>query len=147
MFDPRDWAGISDDARDLVRRLVNVDVTSRYTAEQALNHCWVQHRAPRAKDVPLDKSFVDKLRSFRCRNKFVKAALHVIAAQLSEVQIKNLRDTFISLDGNGDGFLTFKELRAGLLHAGIAELPSDLQEIMAGIDADGSGSIDYTEFL
>lgn len=147
IFDPMDWKGISDDAKELIRCLVKVDAKSRYTAEQALNHRWVQHKAPRATDVPLDKSFVDKLRAFRSRNKFAKAALHVIAAQLSEVQIKSLRETFISLDGNGDGLLTLSELRGGLQRAGLAVLPSDLKEIMEGIDADGSGVIDYTEFL
>jgi len=147
IFDPMDWKGISDDAKELIRCLVKVDAKSRFTAEQALNHRWVQHKAPKATDVPLDKRFVDKLRSFRCRNKFAKAALHVIAAQLSEVQIKSLRETFIALDGNGDGLLTLAELRGGLHRAGLKVLPSDLKEIMEGIDADGSGVIDYTEFL
>lgn len=147
IFDPIDWKGISEDAKELIRCLVKLDVSSRFTAEQALNHRWVQHRAPMATNVPLSEGFVDKLRAFRSRNKFVKAALHVIAAELSEMQIKSLRDTFISLDSNGDGLLTLSELRDGLKQAGLAVMPSELRKIMEGIDADGSGVIDYTEFL
>merc|ERR1712050_333219 len=76
-----------------------------------------------------------------------KAALHIIANQLNEDQIKALRDTFMSLDGNGDGQLTVNEMKEGLAKAGLKEIPPDLQQIMEDVDADGSGVIDYTEFL
>ena len=36
---------------------------------------------------------------------------------------------------------------AGLEKGGLTTIPGDLQEIMKSIDADGSGVIDYTEFL
>jgi len=146
-FNSRDWRGISEDAKELVRTLVKMDPKDRLNAEQALNHSWIRDRAPQASNVPLPANFVSKLRSFRCRSKFAKAVLHVIASQLNEGQIKSLRETFLSLDSNGDGLLTLSELKGGLSQAGITELPQDLKEILEGIDADGSGVIDYTEFL
>jgi calcium-dependent protein kinase len=146
-FNSRDWRGISEDAKELIRMLVKMDPKDRLNAEQALNHRWIQNRAPQASNVSLPTDFVPKLRRFRCRSKFAKAVLHVIASQLNEVQIKSLRETFLSLDSNGDGLLTLSELKEGLSQAGITELPHDLKHIMEGIDADGSGVIDYTEFL
>jgi len=146
-FSPREWSGVSEDAKDLVRMLVKVDPSERLNAEQALNHSWTKNRAPRASNAPLPTNFVPRLRRFRCRSKFSKAVLHVIASQLNEIQIKSLRDTFLSLDDNGDGLLSLKELKEGLSRTGITDLPEDLKEIMEGIDADGSGVIDYTEFL
>jgi calcium-dependent protein kinase len=146
-FSPREWTGVSEDAKDLVRMLVKVDPSERLNAEQALNHSWIKNRAPRASNAPLPTNFVPRLRRFRCRSKFSKAVLHVIASQLNEIQIKSLRDTFLSLDDNGDGLLSLTELKEGLSRAGITDLPEDLKEIMEGIDADGSGVIDYTEFL
>jgi len=53
----------------------------------------------------------------------------------------------MSLDKNGDGSLTVAELKQGLEQAGIADKAEDLQEILKHIDADGSGQVDYTEFL
>merc|ERR1711865_1287891 len=76
-----------------------------------------------------------------------KVALHVIASQLGEEQIKTLRDTFMKLDSNGDGKMTVAELKEGISKAGLKEIPPDLKAIMDDIDADGSGEIDYTEFL
>ena len=36
------WEGISDDAKDIVARLLTVDAVKRLTAQQALDHPWVQ---------------------------------------------------------------------------------------------------------
>merc|ERR1711963_341154 len=95
----------------------------------------------------LQDTFVDNLRGFRSQNKLKKAALQIIANQLNEDQIKALRETFMALDGNGDGKLTVNEMKEGIQKAGLKEIPPDLQQIMEEVDSDGSGVIDYTEFL
>merc|ERR1719478_959892 len=38
-------------------------------------------------------------------------------------------------------------MQAGLVDGGLKELPIDLNQIVADVDANGSGVIDYTEFL
>jgi len=146
-FNPRAWDGISQDAKDLVRSLLTSDTARRLSAREALKHPWIKNRAPRARARPLPADLVPKLRGFRSRTRFEKAVLHVIASQLSEPQIRGLREAFLALDQNGDGLLALAELKGGLARAGLRELPEDLGEIMAGIDADHSGMIDYTEFL
>merc|ERR1712039_541653 len=108
---------------------------------------WIKNKAPKASNVSLQQNFVDNLRGFRSQNKLKKAALHIIAGQLNEDQIKALRETFMALDGNGDGLLTAAEMKEGLKKSGLKEMPPDLQAIMQDIDSDGSGVIDYTEFL
>merc|ERR1712217_292510 len=146
-FAQADWKNVSEDAKNLIRNLLKMNPKDRYTAEQALNHEWVKNKAPKAQNVPLQANLVDNLRGFRSQNKLKKAALHVIASQLGEAQIKALRDTFMQLDNNGDGLLTVAELKEGLSQAGLKEIPPDLQQIMKDVDSDGSGVIDYTEFL
>merc|ERR1740120_385149 len=94
----------------------------RCTCEQALNHEWIKNKAPKAKKVALTSGFVNKLRAFRSQNKLKKAALHVIAGQLDDSQIKALRDTFMALDANGDGLLTAAEMKAGLQKSGIKDV-------------------------
>ncbi|CAK9007604.1 unnamed protein product [Durusdinium trenchii] len=159
-FNPSDWKNVSEDAKTLIRSWhpVNSDVSTvvppkrRTTGDEVL-------QAPKASHVALQSNFVDNLRGFRSQNKLKKAlvdegdlsggkaALHIIAGQLNEDQIKALRDTFMGLDKNGDGLLTPAELKEGLQKAGLKEIPPDLQQIMEDVDADGSGVIDYTEFL
>mmetsp|Transcript_113932 Transcript_113932/g.368644 ORF Transcript_113932/g.368644 Transcript_113932/m.368644 type:complete len:493 (-) Transcript_113932:66-1544(-) len=146
-FNAADWKNISEDAKNLIRMLLKMNPRDRYTAEQALNHEWIEKKAPAAKGVSLQSNFVDNLRGFRSQNKLKKAALHIIAGQLNEDQIKNLREVFMALDGNGDGLLTAAEMKDGLAKAGLKDIPSDLQQILEDVDSDGSGVIDYTEFL
>jgi len=146
-FNAADWKSISEDAKTLIRHLLKMNPRDRYTGEQSLNHVWVKNKAPKAQDVALGSGLVNNLRGFRSQNKLKKAALHVIASQLGEAQIKALRDTFIALDGNGDGLLTAAEMKEGLTRCGLKEIPPDLQQIMEDVDSDGSGVIDYTEFL
>lgn len=146
-FNASDWKNITEDAKTLIRYLLKMNPRDRYTAEQALSHEWIDKKAPKAPNVPLQQGMVDNLRGFRSQNKLKKAALHIIAGQLNEEQIKALRDTFMSLDRNGDGLLTTKEMKEGLNKAGLKDIPVDLQQILEDVDSDGSGVIDYTEFL
>jgi calcium-dependent protein kinase len=146
-FNAADWKNVSEDAKNLIRMLLKMNPRDRYTAEQSMNHVWIKNKAPKAQAVPLQASLVDNLKGFRSTNKLKKAALHVIAGQLDESQIKNLRSVFLQLDDNGDGLLSVQEMRDGLAKAGLKDIPPDLQQIMEQVDSDGSGVIDYTEFL
>jgi len=146
-FNAADWRNVSEDAKNLIRQLLKMNPRDRYTAQQALNHEWVKNKAPAAKNVDLQSNFVDNLRGFRSQNKLKKAALHIIAGQLGEDQIKALRETFMALDGDGDGLLTAAEMKEGLEKAGLKDIPPDLKQILESVDSDGSGVIDYTEFL
>mmetsp|Transcript_38327 Transcript_38327/g.101536 ORF Transcript_38327/g.101536 Transcript_38327/m.101536 type:complete len:499 (+) Transcript_38327:91-1587(+) len=146
-FNAADWKNVSEDAKGLIRCLLKMNPKDRYTAQQCMNHVWIKEKAPKAKNAPISNNFVDNLRGFRSQNKLKKAALHIIAGELSDSQIKNLRETFQALDNNGDGLLTSAEMKDGLEKAGLKDIPADLQDIMKNVDADGSGVIDYTEFL
>mmetsp|Transcript_1047 Transcript_1047/g.932 ORF Transcript_1047/g.932 Transcript_1047/m.932 type:complete len:204 (-) Transcript_1047:102-713(-) len=119
----------------------------RYTAEQALNHPWVRNHAPGAEDVPLEGAQMNNLKSFRSLNKLKKAALNIIAQQMPDEEIAQLKKVFTSMDKNGDGQLTVQEMLEGIQKSGLKDVPEDLMDIMKQVDSDGSGVIDYTEFL
>merc|ERR1719350_2006823 len=65
---------------------------------------------------------------------------------MGEEQIQMLKDTFLSIDSNGDGLLTLVELKDGIYKMGL-EVPEDLQQLMQHVDIHASGTIDYTEFI
>jgi calcium-dependent protein kinase len=146
-FKPQDWKCVSDDAKVLITWLMKKNPEDRFSAEQALHHIWIAHKAPKAPVLTLQEGLVERLHAFRLRSKFMKAALHVIAGQLDESRIRDLRDVFVSFDTNGDGLITHSELRRGLQQAGIRIPKPDVEDIMDSVDCDGSGEIDYTEFL
>ena len=67
-----------------------------------------------------------------------------IAIQASPDDIQELKEAFKALDKNGDGSITLEELKVGLGHKQNAE---KLIELLTAADTDGSGSIEYTEFI
>merc|ERR1712048_545744 len=146
-FQHSDWRFISTDAKDLVELMLKVNPRNRINSEQALRHSWMKTEAPVTPRASLRPAFVENLTSFRTQNKLKKAALQIIAGRLSEERVKGLRETFVSLDENQDGLLTISELRSGLEHAGLNIKLEELQAIVDGLDGDGSGYIDYSEFL
>lgn len=45
-FDDEVWVHVSEDAKDLIRKLLVVDPAKRYTVEQALTHKWIAGASP-----------------------------------------------------------------------------------------------------
>merc|ERR1712060_999555 len=46
-----------------------------------------------------------------------------------------------------DGSIRLEEFKAGLEKCKLGFVPEELQKLMDGVDADGSGVIDYNEFI
>lgn len=147
---PKQYFGsVSEPAKELIKKLLVKDVSKRMTAVEALAHPWITTAAVRVAAPPIRQGIVDSLRNFRSTNKMKKVALQVVARHIDEDKIHQLRDIFLSLDTNGDGMLTLKELSDGLQSANLnlGSLKEELRQVVAEIDADGSGEIDYSEFL
>jgi len=84
---------------------------------------------------------MQSLKKFQHHKKLKQAALTAIAVQANPKDIKQLKDTFIALDKNGDGSLTLEELKAGLTDFKNAD---EILELMQAADTDHSGTINYT---
>ena len=141
-FSRPEWTNITDEAKDLISKLLVVDPQERLETEQAIEHPWLASYEL-LPTTPLELS-VESLKEFRDGNRLRRAVLLCIASQCSDDEISNLRDAFIKMDTNGDGTLTINELREGLSQTGMA---GEVESIMKSMDVDGNGSVDYSEFL
>jgi calcium-dependent protein kinase len=95
----------------------------------------------------ISASALQNLKQFRSKNKLKKAALTVIACEVGGKELMELKNTFLSLDTDNSGVLSMEEIKEGLKQAGFKNIPDELQKVMDSVDADGSGMIDYTEFV
>jgi len=146
-FNNTHWKTVSEDAKDLIRRMLKMNPAERITAQEALAHVWVKNKAPKATHQPLGDGMLSNLKSFKAQNKLKKAALQVIAQQLPESEIAQLKQVFGSIDVNGDGKVTVAEALEGVKQAGLKNVPAELEDMLKAVDSDGSGVIDYTEFI
>uniref|UniRef100_A0A0E0IXW2 non-specific serine/threonine protein kinase n=1 Tax=Oryza nivara TaxID=4536 RepID=A0A0E0IXW2_ORYNI len=140
------WPKISSGAKDLVRKMLNINPKERLTAFQVLNHPWIKEDGD-APDVPLDNVVLNRLKQFRAMNQFKKAALRIIAGCLSEEEIKGLKEMFKNIDKDNSGTITLEELKNGLAKQGTKFSDNEIEQLMEAADADGNGIIDYEEFV
>mmetsp|Transcript_91347 Transcript_91347/g.257503 ORF Transcript_91347/g.257503 Transcript_91347/m.257503 type:complete len:535 (+) Transcript_91347:39-1643(+) len=142
------WSTVSAEAKGLIQNLMCVDTYARYTAEQGLHSRWVADTASsRRRAGSLNAFDIERLRTFGVLAPLKKALLQIIAVQMKDTKLNELRDQFVRLDSNGDGLVSADELGACLAQFGITKTQSDVQRIVASVDANRSGTIAYTEFV
>ncbi|KAM0024169.1 putative protein kinase CAMK-CDPK family [Helianthus debilis subsp. tardiflorus] len=140
------WPSISEGAKDLIRGMLERDVTKRMTAHAVLNHHWIQADGV-ALDKPLDSDVLSRLKQFAALNKVKKIAIEVIAMSLSGEEIAGLTEMFKTMDTDGSNQITLKELSEGLKRAGVALKDSEITRLMEAAVIDHSGAIDYGKFI
>jgi len=148
-FDKKEWKSVTPEAKQLLKGLLMRDPLTRTSAAEALKAPWLSMTLEGENDddhALLTGGVIKNLKHFAVMNKLKKASLNVIASQLTDTAIRELKEMFISMDDNNDGTLSVGELKEGLSKAGVA-IPQDLAEMMDNIDTDGSGVLDYSEFL
>jgi calcium-dependent protein kinase len=142
------WTTVSDDAKKLIQKMLRKDPADRFSIQQVYNDPWLQSRAKNAvPDKPIAKLALTNLNGFSSKNALQQITLSYIVSQLvTRDEINEIRKMFQAIDKNGDGKLSKNELQDAY-----DNFPNnfdfDLEEIMERCDADGSGFIDYTEFL
>ncbi|KAL6283972.1 hypothetical protein ACE6H2_014901 [Prunus campanulata] len=139
------WPSISSSAKDLVRKMLTQDPKKRITSAQVLEHPWI--KGGEASDKPIDSAVLSRMKQFRAMNKLKKLALKVIAENLSEEEIHGLKAMFTNMDTDNSGTITYEELKSGLARLGSKLTEAEVKQLMEAADVDGSGSIDYIEFI
>jgi serine/threonine protein kinase len=81
------WAGISDEAKDLVDRMLNKDPQQRISIEEILRHPWLSGVAP---DTDFGADYVDRIKNLGLRQKIKK----IFCANRIEDEHKFLRESF-----------------------------------------------------
>ena len=79
--------------------------------------------------------------------KFPGRVNHLMCVKISHRQIRKLKECFGSLDGDGSGAIGIEELEDPLIGLGFADTREEVQEMIDAVDDDGSGMIEFPEFL
>jgi calmodulin len=69
-----------------------------------------------------------------------------MVSALTDEQLEELKTAFDMFDKDGDG-ISREELEDAMKTFGKAPTPEELDEMMRNADEDGSGTIDFQEFL
>ncbi|KAI3451442.1 hypothetical protein Pfo_008107 [Paulownia fortunei] len=146
-FRRKPWPGISNAAKDFVKKLLMKDPRARLTAAQALSHPWVREGGE-ASEIPLDISVLSNMRQFVKYSRFKQFALRALASTIDEEELADLRDQFDAIDVDKNGAISLEEMRQALEK----DLPwkmkdSRVLEILQAIDSNTDGLVDFSEFV
>jgi len=158
--DKIDWdgpqlAGVSDSAKDLLKKLLDRDHTQRITAKEALGHPWIhlESKVRQHKDggVYLSGTVVQRLQQFAVMSSLRRALLAWVASELQEMMLVShskslesiakmlrLHDAqrlFERMDVHHSGSLGTEDLQAGLSQVGYKVDKSDVRQLTRNQEA------------
>lgn len=139
---------ISEEGKNLIRKMLEFQPKQRITALEAVNDDWFK-KIVGQQDVEISSNVLENLRSFNCKSKLQQAVYYFIVNNMATKEEKNdLMKTFKALDTNGDGQLSKDELMKGYHAKNLGDITEDDIDAMLGkLDNNQSGVIDYTEFV
>ena len=144
-FDDKIWDNVSDDAKDLINKLL-VPEDERLSPKEALKHPWIVSNSEVSNGVghQFKPIHMNRLKHFHKLANFKKVVLTFIASRTTDKEIMEEMKAFKELDKNKDGYITVHELKSGL-KGRLGE--DEIKEILEGVDTDKNGAINYTEFI
>ncbi|KAH7547687.1 hypothetical protein JRO89_XS14G0002600 [Xanthoceras sorbifolium] len=160
-FYEKTWKNISSSAKQLISSLLAVDPHRRPSAQELLNHPWVNGDS--AKEDQMDAEVVSRLQSFNARRKLRAAALASICCSkvflrtkklktllgtydLTQEEIENLRIHFKKICAKGDN-ATLSEFEEVLKAMNMSSLVPLAPRIFDLFDNNRDGTVDMREIL
>ena len=152
------WGIISNDAKDLIKGLLQINPSKRFTAKQALEQSWFKNEKIKAsqtcyniKNRQLNK-LIDNLTKYKSDN-ILRCAVVALLVHNS-IQLNQAHDAvklFNKIDKNGDGKISREELFNGLQpykkDVSDEELRKQVDVIFNNIDTDHNDYLEYEEFV
>lgn len=141
---------MSKQARYFVRQCLVRDPTQRPSAEQLLKHDWLADTGEARVSAGHVIEANINLMNFRKMTVFQQGIVaYIMSFTQRHEEMDRVREVFLELDKSGDGTLSVEELRDGLVRAMgcVKGNLEDFTRIMADLDKDGNGVVDYSEFL
>lgn len=149
-FSQKEWNKVSDEGKDLIKHMLEVDTKKRYTAEQCLKHKWftaaIEAKGDEDKD-PLDQDLLKNLIQFKGSSQLKKTAMNLFVKTTNSAEFEKLREQFEKLDENNTGYVDAAELTNALQKSDLNIDESQIEKIIKEVDVAGNNMINYTEFL
>lgn len=150
-YSSKRWRDIDTDAKVFVRDLLERNPEMRPSAEEACKLAWLdmdqEDLNESARDLNADIDNIQAhIQAFSEYSRLKKLALMVIAYQSTSEEIGHLRNMFRMYDKENDGSIGFEEFKATLTERYTYSEP-ELEAMFRGIDIDGTGTVQYCEFL
>ena len=150
-FDKERWKNISKYAKELIKNMLT-PAKNRFSAKQVLASKWFEIKLKDNIDENIN-NILDyrRINKYKNYNKLKKAILTFIASRLSCEESNKLREIFLNMDEDKNGYISFEDFRKYVINEydidDLIENEEELKKGFEGVDIDHNNQIDYTEFL
>jgi calcium-dependent protein kinase len=136
---PAGEPGLSEEVKDLITRLLTMDMKAQLTVDKALEHPWLS----KAQDIEIPASVVKSLTTFQKQTRLRAAVGRVLRNEITDTDKESLAAMFKQFDINGDGKLNAEEISNLMRHIGHSE--DEAKILLSMWDEDKDGVIDMDE--
>lgn len=145
-----EFENVSESAKDLIKKLLEINPKKRLSAKEALEHEFFEEiSSNRLNESNLDFSVLRNLKKNKIEQKFQQAVVSFLVYNFAKKdEIVNLRKVFKSIDIDQDGRISKEELLIAMQKFENLEITeNEIQEMLYVIDSDKSGFLEYEEFI
>ena len=147
-FDYDKFNGVSEDAKDLIKKCLKVDSNRRISIIDALSHPFFDDLKDSKIYLEDEKKILENLKNQKERPIFYQMVLTFISYHFNDKQLLHqLSRIFYKIDRNTDGKITKEDLCNAYEEAGEKISKDELEEIINMVDFDKNGFIEYEEFI
>ena len=125
--------------------MLDPDYRTRISAADALKHPWFSIK--KNETTKCFAGVIESLRKYSGYSKLKKKALNMLVWNLSEVDLKNLREKFLELDQQKTGLIMCDDLKECLKKCGCDMPAEELENLTRKVNYKGDAFINYTSFL
>ncbi len=137
----------SEEAKDLVKKILVKDPDKRPSASDIIDHPWIKKHYKKRDSHLINRDTLGTLKEFAKKNALQKEIYYFLAKIHNEKEILQLKQLFNDFDTDNSGNLSMVEIRKGFKHLGIEIDEKELEDIWEGLDFHKDGEVNYTEFL
>jgi serine/threonine protein kinase len=123
---------LSEECKDLLKKMIMVDVNKRINIEDAINHQWIAiNKKQNYQDSKLlNPEVIQNLKKFRGSSTLKKAAVNILVKHLDHNQLQSLKEEFEKIDTDFSGFIELKELETIMKSSGQHLSHSEINQII-----------------
>lgn len=122
-----EWKKISNEAKDLIQKMLTVRAAKRITIPEALRHPWFTLKSTVISTVPT--SVLMSLKAYKPPSKLQHEVMKVLIHSMSAEDIQDLKAVFIEMDVEHTGFISVLDLEKAMQKAGFETPASELCRI------------------
>lgn len=146
------WPNISEDAKDLCRRLLCKNPAKRVTAVEALQHPWIKQGMVHSKETegssrnPKIDAIVQRLQLFGTYSKFKQVVLYRIAKELATPEMEEVKAQWDKMNFGNVAEMGTIRLLDGLELEGFTVGEAEGSDLLKAVDVMGTGKMTFEDY-